>query len=60
MKLIVAGSLAVALAANIAQPRAALVWGDDDHKVVALIAQSFLEKDVRKQVNFLLAAGSAG
>jgi tRNA U38,U39,U40 pseudouridine synthase TruA len=46
--------------ANIAQPRAALAWGDDEHKVVALIAQSFLEKDVRKQVNFLLAAGSAG
>ena len=48
MKMIAAGTLA--LAANIAQPRAALAWGDDGDKVVALIAQSFLEKDVRKRV----------
>ena len=47
MKMIFAGSLAIALAANIAQPRAALAWGDDGHKVVALIAQSFLDADVR-------------
>src|SRR5215470_14221257 len=56
MKLIIAGSLALGLAANIAQPRTALAWGDDGHKVVALIAQSFLETDVRKRVNALLAA----
>src|SRR5882672_821530 len=56
MKLIAAGMLAVALAANIAQPRQALAWGDDGHKVVALIAQSFLEPDARKWVNALLAA----
>jgi hypothetical protein len=37
MKLIAAGTLA--LAANIAQPRTALAWGDDGHKVVALITQ---------------------
>ena len=43
MKLIAAGTLALALAANIAQPRQALAWGDDGHKVVALIAQSFLQ-----------------
>ena len=54
MKMIAAGTLA--LAANIAQPRAALAWGDDGDKVVALIAQSFLEKDVRKRVNALLSA----
>jgi S1/P1 Nuclease len=30
--------------------------GDDGHKVVALIAQSFLDTDVRKRVNALLAA----
>jgi S1/P1 Nuclease len=56
MKLIAAGTLALALAANIAQPRTAFAWGDDGHKVVALIAQSFLEPDVRKRVNALLAA----
>jgi hypothetical protein len=56
MKMIAAGTLALALAATIAQPRTALAWGDDGHKVVALIAQSFLETDVRKRVNALLAA----
>ena len=56
MKLITAGALALALAANLAQPRTALAWGDDGHKVVALIAQSFLDTDVRKRVNALLAA----
>jgi S1/P1 Nuclease len=56
MKMIAAGTLALALTANLAQPRTALAWGDDGHKVVALIAQSFLETDVRKRVNALLAA----
>jgi hypothetical protein len=56
MKLILAGTLAVALAANIAQPRTALAWGDEGHQVVGLIAQSFLDADVRKRVNALLAA----
>jgi len=56
MKIIIAGSLALGLATNIAQPRTALAWGDDGHKVVALIAQSFLETDVRTRVNALLAA----
>src|SRR6266436_3897353 len=56
MKLIATGTLALALAANIAQPGQALAWGDDGHKVVALIAQSFLQADVRKRVNALLAA----
>src|SRR5215470_8001084 len=56
MKMIVAGSLALALATNFVQPRPALAWGDEGHEVVALIAQSFLEPDVRKRVNALLAA----
>jgi nuclease S1 len=56
MKLIVAGTLAFALVTNFAQPRPALAWGDDGHKVVALVAQSFLEPDVRKRVNALLAS----
>jgi hypothetical protein len=56
MKMIVAGSLALALATNFVQTRPALAWGDEGHEVVALIAQSFLEPDVRKRVNALLAA----
>src|SRR5215470_12869879 len=56
MKIVAAGALALALGANLAQPRPALAWGDDGHKVVALIAQSFLESDVRKRLNALLAA----
>jgi len=56
MKLIAAGTLALALTANLAQPRTALAWGDDGHKVVALIAQSFLDSDALKRVNALLAA----
>jgi len=56
MKIFVAGSLALALATNFVQPRPALAWGDEGHEVVALVAQSFLEPDVRKRVNALLAA----
>ncbi|WP_338026491.1 S1/P1 nuclease [Bradyrhizobium acaciae] len=36
--------------------RSALAWGDEGHEVVALVAQSFLDADVRKRVNALLAA----
>jgi hypothetical protein len=56
MKLIAAGTLALALTANFAQPRQALAWGDEGHQVVALIAQSFLDADVRRRINALLAA----
>jgi hypothetical protein len=56
MKLIAAGTLALALTANFAQPRQAVAWGDEGHQVVALIAQSFLDADVRKRINALLAA----
>src|SRR5262249_49098134 len=56
MKIIAAGALALALAANLAQPRPALAWGDDGHKVVALIAQSFLDNDVRRRCNALLSS----
>jgi hypothetical protein len=48
-------SLCVA-AFNLAQTGRALAWGDEGHEVVALVAQSFLEPDVRKRVNALLAA----
>jgi hypothetical protein len=56
MKLIAAGTLALALTANTAQPRQAFAWGDEGHQVVGLIAQSLLETDVRKRINALLAA----
>jgi hypothetical protein len=39
-----------------ALPQQAAAWGDEGHQVVALIARSFLETDVRKRVNALLAA----
>jgi hypothetical protein len=39
-----------------ALPRQAAAWGDQGHEVVALIAQSYLEPEARKQVNALLAA----
>jgi nuclease S1 len=42
MKLIAAGTLALALAANIAQPRQALAWGGDGHRTVAAIAFKLL------------------
>jgi hypothetical protein len=48
--------LALALTLNFAQPRLALAWGNDGHEVVALIAQSYLDPDVRKRVTALLAA----
>jgi hypothetical protein len=55
MKLIAAVTLTLGLATNFVQPRPALAWGDEGHEVVALIAQSFLEPDVRRRVNALLA-----
>src|SRR5215469_15956207 len=56
MKMIVAGSLALGLATNFVQPRPALAWGDEGHEVVALVAQSFLEPDVRRRVSAGLAS----
>jgi len=46
----------LAVAVNFAQSRTALAWGDEGHKVVALVAQSFLDADVRKRVAALLGA----
>lgn len=34
----------------------AFAWGDQGHEVIALIAQSYLEPGVRRQVNALLSA----
>jgi hypothetical protein len=54
----ISGMTFIALAATltVAQPHSARAWGDEGHEVVALIAQSFLEPDVRKRVSALLAA----
>lgn len=41
---------------NCVRTDSARAWGDEGHQVVALVAQSFLEPDVRKRVNALLAA----
>jgi nuclease S1 len=48
-----------AVALNFAQPRTALAWGDEGHKVVAIVAQSFLDADVRRRVAALLAADTS-
>jgi hypothetical protein len=56
VKVLAAGTLALAVGINITQPRIALAWGDEGHEVVALVAQSFLAPDVRKRVTALLAA----
>jgi hypothetical protein len=40
----------------LATPHSAAAWGDEGHKVIALIAQAYLEPDVRKTVNAILAA----
>jgi nuclease S1 len=37
----------------------ARAWGDEGHEVVALVAQSFLDTDVRKRVAALLAADTS-
>jgi hypothetical protein len=36
-------------------PQSAFAWGDDGHKVVALIADHYLTPDVRNTVEALLA-----
>ena len=48
--------MGLAGAISFMHPRTALAWGDEGHQVVALVAQSFLNPDVRKRVTALLAA----
>jgi hypothetical protein len=45
-----------AVSLSLAQPQPASAWGDEGHEVVALVAQSFLDDDVRKRMVALLAA----
>jgi hypothetical protein len=51
--------LVCAVTLNLSQARPALAWGDEGHEIVALVAQSFLESDVRKRVAALLAADTS-
>jgi hypothetical protein len=51
MKTIAAAALALALSTD-----AALAWGDDGHKVAALIAEHYLTTEAKAQVDSLLAA----
>jgi hypothetical protein len=47
---------AIAVALTLALfPQFALAWGDDGHKVVALIAEHYLTPDARNTVSALLA-----
>jgi S1/P1 Nuclease len=50
------GAVGLALAASMVPSRPALAWGDEGHKVVALVAQAYLEPAARKRVAALLAA----
>ncbi len=56
MKVIAAGTLALALAISLAHPRPAMAWGDDGHKTVALVAEHYLVPAAKKQVDAILAA----
>src|SRR5262244_293569 len=50
MKLIAAGTLALALAANIAQPRQAHAWGPEGHQVIGSIADQLLNEHAKREV----------
>ena len=51
MKLIfVAGALALALMANLAQPRAAHAWGAEGHQVIGSIADQLLNEHAKQEV----------
>jgi S1/P1 Nuclease len=54
MKTIATAILALALSTS-----AALAWGDDGHKVIALMAEHYLTKEAKAQVDSLLAANTS-
>src|SRR5262249_45708744 len=58
MKLIAAGTLALALTANIAQPRAALAWGDTGHKIVCDLAFRLAAPQTRAEIRRLIKLDS--
>jgi hypothetical protein len=50
-------ALAVALAASVCLiPQSALAWGDEGHRIIALVTDRFLEPPVRDRVKAMLAA----
>ena len=49
-------TLAYGVALNSMSVTESRAWGDEGHKVVALVAQSFFDPNVKKRVNALLAA----
>ena len=49
-------TILVVLILSLIAPQQALAWGDDGHKVVALIAEHYLTPDVRRTVTSMLAA----
>jgi hypothetical protein len=49
-------ALAVALAASVCLiPQSALAWGDEGHRIIALVTDRFLEPPVRDRVKAMLA-----
>ena len=59
MKLRDAVSIAGAACA-LSAPNAAFAWGDDGHRIVGLIAESYLDPAVRAQVDAMLAGDATG
>lgn len=53
-------SAATVLILVLAQPNAARAWGDEGHKIIALIADHYLEPAVRTKVRALLDADDTG
>ena len=55
MRISMITTIAVVVTLGALKPQPALSWGDEGHEVVALVAQAFLDPDVRSKVNGLLA-----
>jgi hypothetical protein len=49
-------TILVVLALSLLAPQHALAWGEDGHRVIALIADHYLTPDVRRTVTSMLAA----
>jgi hypothetical protein len=52
-RIVVAGVLSIAIAVS---PARAYAWGNEDHEIIALIAQNFLSAAARQKVDALLTA----
>ena len=60
MKPTVAASLALCLLAAVGAPAPAHAWGDEGHRIVALVAQHYLSPRTRARVQSLLAHDTSG